>query len=234
MKKQPFLPIQESKKVLWFNNFSGKLKDTYAALFGISSGDADKIVAYAAFYAFLISYLTGLRTFTQDLTKYKNDFFGAPLNTPNGALPAFSVTPPAIIPTEAGVYNIISPLIQTIKSHTNYTTAIGEDLGIVGNEQDIDLDTYKPEGKVFALPGAVKLDFSKKGVDGQAVYSRPVGSTDPNAWVKLANDFHTPYLDGRPLAVAGKPELREYKLRALIGDEEVGQWSDVITVTFAG
>jgi len=234
MKKQPFFPREESKRVLWLNNFSDKLKNVYATLFGISSSDADKIVAYASFYAFLIGYLTGIRAFVQDLTKYKNDFLGAPLNTTNGTLPTFSITPPATTPAEAGAYTIISNVIKTIKAHPKYTPAIGEDLKIVGDETEFVNDEYKPEGKGIALPGSVKLEFPKKGVDGQAVYSRPVGSTDPNAWEKLANDFHSPYFDTRPLAVAGTPEKREYKLRGLIGDTEIGQWSDVITVTFAG
>jgi hypothetical protein len=210
------------------------LKNTYATLFGISIADADKYVGYAAFYAFLIGLLSDLRTFTQDVTKYKNTFFIAPLNTANGALPGYTITPPAAIPTEAGVFTIISGVIKTIKAHPKYTTAIGEDLGIIGDEVSFDADNYKPTGKAISMPGEVKIDFTKLGVDAEHVYSNPVGGTDPNEWVLLATDAHTPYNDSRPLAVPGKPETRRYRLRGVMGDAEIGQFSDIITVTFAG
>ncbi|HLG34481.1 MAG TPA: hypothetical protein VI757_06325, partial [Bacteroidia bacterium] len=66
------------------------------------------------------------------------------------------------------------------------------------------------------------------------IYSHPVGSTDPDAWEHLANDHHSPYHDTRALAVAGKPEVREYRARGVLGDVEIGQWSAVIKVTFSG
>ena len=41
------------------------------------------------------------------------------------------------------------------------------------------------------------------------------------------------YVDNRALLVAGKPELREYKAVFLVGDIEVSQFSDEITVNCA-
>jgi hypothetical protein len=233
MKKLYFLPNEESKRVLWFNNFSDKLKNVYATLFGISSTDADKIVAYASFYAFLISYLESLRTFSQDLTKYKNDFWNAALNTPNAALPTFSITPPATTPAEAGVYTIISNVIQTIKSHKSYTTSIGEDLGIVGNEQELDLDNLQVEIAASEQIDGVKITFKKKGADGVDIYGNPIGKFSTIEWELLGRDFHSPYLDSRPAEKAGVPEQRRYMARPVIGDAQVGKDSKPVTVTFA-
>jgi hypothetical protein len=42
-----------------------------------------------------------------------------------------------------------------------------------------------------------------------------------------------PYVDNRPMLVAGKPELREYKAVFVVGDQEVSQFSDEITVNCA-
>jgi hypothetical protein len=49
----------------------------------------------------------------------------------------------------------------------------------------------------------------------------------------LARDTVPPYVDNRPLLVAGKPELRNYKAIFVGGDEEVSQFSDEITVNCA-
>jgi hypothetical protein len=37
-------------------------------------------------------------------------------------------------------------------------------------------------------------------------------------------------VDTRPLLVAGKPELRQYRAIYVVGDEEVSQFSDDLTV----
>lgn len=49
----------------------------------------------------------------------------------------------------------------------------------------------------------------------------------------LAGDTSPTYVDNRPLLVAGKPELREYKAVFVVGDVEVSQFSDEITVNCA-
>jgi hypothetical protein len=48
------------------------------------------------------------------------------------------------------------------------------------------------------------------------------------------NDFQSRYFDVRPLAVAGTSEKREYRLRGLIEETEIGQYSAIISVTFGG
>ena len=40
--------------------------------------------------------------------------------------------------------------------------------------------------------------------------------------------------DDTPLAQPGVPEVREYQMRGDKNDEEIGQPSDIISVTFAG
>ena len=49
----------------------------------------------------------------------------------------------------------------------------------------------------------------------------------------LARDTTSPYVDNRPMLVAGKPELREYKAVFVASDKEVSQFSDEITVNCA-
>jgi hypothetical protein len=47
----------------------------------------------------------------------------------------------------------------------------------------------------------------------------------------LTTGNYSPYLDARPPATAGQPEIREYRLRHILRDEEVGEWSDIISAT---
>jgi hypothetical protein len=66
--------------------------------------------------------------------------------------------------------------------------------------------------------------------EGVNIYSRRDGDAD---FKFLARDTVPPYVDNRPMLVAGKPELREYKAVFVVGDQEVSQFSDEITVNCA-
>lgn len=76
----------------------------------------------------------------------------------------------------------------------------------------------------------VELDFSKSKSDGVNIYSRREGEA---AFSFLARDTASPYVDNRPLAVAGKPEVREYKAVYVLNDAEIGQFSDEVVITCA-
>jgi len=88
--------------------------------------------------------------------------------------------------------------------------------------------------------GVVELDFDKSISDGVNIYAKRDGDAD---FVFLARDTASlaapksdeggPYIDNRPWLVATKPELRKYKAVFVIGDQEVSQFSDEITVNCA-
>lgn len=231
--KKPYLPTIESQRVIWLNNFASKIDD-YATTFGIIDDEVEKIVASATLYNYIIGLIDLAKDFGKELTQFKDVLSIAPNGTTLGAIPVFNGgTVPAVVP--AGIFTMISGIVKRIKSsNTNYTEAIGMDLGIIGEETNFDQDSFKSVISGKSMPGSVTITFSKKGIDGVNVYSLPVGSTDPAIWEKLSYDGHSPYHDTRPLATAGTPENRQYKVRGVINDLEIGQWSDIITVTFAG
>jgi hypothetical protein len=72
-----------------------------------------------------------------------------------------------------------------------------------------------------------ELEFKLANRQGVNIYSRRDGDTD---FKFLARDTVPPYVDNRPMLVAGKPELREYKSVFGIGDQGVSRFSDKITV----
>lgn len=229
MKKKPYLPARDPERVIWLNTFASKLA-IHAASVGITVGEVAIVAAFALLYSYIINLIGLSRSYTQELTKFKNRLSRAALGTVLGPLP--SLTPPvAPALTDAGIFTIISGYVKRIKASANYTDAIGEDLGIIGAESDFVADDFVPKLKGKSMPGFVDLSFIKDVTDGVNIYSRLQGETE---WKFLAFDTESPYHDTRPLAAAGKPEIREYRCRAVISDEEIGQWSDVVTVTFSG
>src|SRR5437660_507114 len=74
----------------------------------------------------------------------------------------------------------------------------------------------------------VRIDFSKGGSDGVQVECRRAGET---GWQPLGTDNYSPFVDMRPPMEAGKPEVREYRLRYVLHDEPFGEWSDIVSAT---
>jgi hypothetical protein len=228
MKKQPYLPKREPERVIWLNTFAAKI-GAYAATVGITPAEVTLIGKMAAFYAYIIGLVEMTKTFTQTLTQFKDTLTFAPIGTVLGAIP--TLTPGAAPPvTDAGIFTVISGYVSRIKASSAYTTSIGEDLGIIGDETTFDEGAYAPEIKGETTPDGAKVKFTKKGVDGINVYSRSKGDS---TWEKLAFDSSSPYLDARPLQTPGTPEVREYRGRGVINDVEIGQFSDIISITIS-
>jgi hypothetical protein len=117
------------------------------------------------------------------------------------------------------------------KTEDGYTDPIGADLGILGSADTVDPDSLQPEFTAVITGGHVQLRFKKFGADGVRFYRRKRGEV---GWNFLADDTNSPYDDYGPLAQPGVPEAREYQARALVGGQEVGLPSDIVSVTFGG
>ena len=63
------------------------------------------------------------------------------------------------------------------------------------------------------------------------VYCRVRGTM---GWTFLSWDKNSPYIDGTPLAHAGVPEEREYMLRGVVNDVEIGVDSDILSIIWGG
>ncbi len=112
-----------------------------------------------------------------------------------------------------------------------FTEAIGADLGIIRPESGFDSATFKPVFKVTGQPGTVKIEFTKRETDGVNIYCRLKGQAK---FKFVSRDTNSPYEGHTPLAQAGVAEVREYSLRGVINDAEIGQLSDIVSVTYGG
>jgi hypothetical protein len=98
----------------------------------------------------------------------------------------------------------------------------------------------KASGHEDKRGGVVETHFNLANNGGVNLHSRRDGDTDFKSLAcntELAapesDEGGPPYVDDRPMLVAGKPELREYKAVFVVADKEVSQFSDEITVNCA-
>jgi len=122
-------------------------------------------------------------------------------------------------------------LAGRIKKSAGYTTAIGDTLQLEGAENSVAIAAQKPALTVVVKAGGVvEVSFGKLGglVEGVHLYGLRDGE---GVFTYLASETHSPYVDNRPLLVAGKPETRNYKAMFFTGKTEVGLQSDVAQAT---
>ena len=133
----------------------------------------------------------------------------------------------------------IKESIANWKTRPPYTAEIGAALQLLGSAPATSgvstpgaaQDAYKCIVTVKILHGEIRIDWKKMGAQGVHIYTRLSGQT---VWVLIGRDTNSPYIDGRPLANPAIPETREYMLRGMIDDEEIGVDSDVQSVTWNG
>jgi hypothetical protein len=224
------MPRTDNELMIWLKQFAQTFA-THAPALGFTAADVTAVQNDAAMLEYLVSdLLPTYKTALQTRTTYKNLVKDGPLGSTGGSVPAVPTqnAPPASV--APGIVPRVRQLIQRIQAAPNYTEAIGRDLDIVGgNGAETDPTTAKPTAKAVALANSeVRIEFVKGRFDGVVIESRRTGEND---WSALGTDNYSPYLDSRPPLDTGKPEVREYRLRYLLRDESVGEWSDVISVS---
>ena len=222
-----WLPRREADRLVWTQNVALKL-GTYVGTAGIVAADVTFIEGVRDTYEWIINRSDQLNTSRQDINEWKSIFVDGPVGTPLGVLPIAPVYPagPLFVPT-AGMFAQVVALMERIRNTDGYTTAIGEDLGMVPPVGGGVLGD--PSFTATALPNSeTRLDWVKSSSDGVIVESQ---RADEVVWIVLGSDRYSPYLDGRAPLVAGAPEVRRYRIRYLDGDDPVGMYSPTVTVT---
>ena len=113
----------------------------------------------------------------------------------------------------------------------NTNTGIGEVLEILSDSATFNPLTYKPIiTRITSFGGHNELMTKKRGVTSMNVYWRRKGE---ETWRLLApKRVKFPVQDDNAPATPGQTELREYRVIGVLGDEEVGQPSDIAEATW--
>jgi len=117
----------------------------------------------------------------------------------------------------------IRQFAQLNKNKTSYNTTIGEELGIIGDEDSIDENTAKPLLSAKKTGAGYELIFNLLGhFDAVKIFRTRPGQTK----TFLAVDTSSPYLDAEPM-VNGTI----YTAYFMMGDDMVGLESNAVTIS---
>jgi len=226
------IPRTDNELMVWLNNFSTSF-GSHATALGFAEADVNSVKADAAMLNYLVGDLVPTyKAALQSRTSYKGLLMSGPVGAPGGEPPPLPTTATAPALVTPGIVPRLRLLVQRIQLAPGYTDAIGLNLGINGPDGGATAAaeaSAKPTAKAAALAGSqVRIDFSKGDSDGVQVECRRAGES---GWQPLGTDNYSPFVDMRPPMEAGKPEVREYRLRYVLHDEPFGEWSDIVSAT---
>ena len=233
MKRNTYFPIRQNDQVVWLVNFANKLPG-YATALGLSTAQVNAAVADAQWLVYVMAaWLGAARAWslacTNAVTLAQNGDGTTLMALPVFTAPAF---PDGVTPVNTGALDRIFALVQTIKDSGRCDDSIASDLGIIGTEKAApDFETLQPRFKVSRVATGVFLDW---GWDGNAAFLDMIEfQVDRGTgFVFLANDTTPGYTDTAPQPSV----LTKWKYRAIfrVGDQQVGQWSNDMSITVGG
>jgi hypothetical protein len=145
---------------------------------------------------------------------------------------ALNTARPLETAADAAAQQILRTKVKNWKTLPGWAASGSEGtLELTGTSSTMDPLSHKSTIRLNLVPGGVRVDFTKKGVSAANIYMRVRGA---GSFTKIAMVLESPYIDTTPLAKAGVPEVREYMVRGVLHDEEIGTDSNTVSITFAG
>lgn len=223
------LPKTDNGRIQWSINCETEFPKVFEDL-GFSETEKNSVLDDCRTMRFVIQNGQNGTAHSKAANSYKYDLLGNSqdgVNSPE--LPVYTqIAPPATV-SPRGILKRFSKWEERVKAHSNYSAATGDLLQINSPASaPASPDGAKPSGAGTSMPDhGARIDWKKGKFHGVEVESQ---RADEILWTKLGRDFRSPFDDDRPPLVAGQPEERRYRLRYLIDDEPVGEWSDVIAI----
>lgn len=201
----------------------------YAAALGLSAGQVTAQANDADYFAYTLACQGLMTQGGKQYTAWRD------ILRDGGAPPASGVPMPPTFPTAVtavapGIEARFRALVQSIKTHPAYNEAMGLALGIEGESQSgPDFATFKP---VFTLEHQGGQVFVRWGWQGQGAFLDAielcVDRGDGQGFRLLTIDTTPGYLDTEPMPA--QAARWTYKAIYRVGDDRVGQWSDVAMI----
>lgn len=204
MAKKDYLTKALDRLVTWLTNFFDNI-DSIGATLGLTPAQITEVKAR----------ITDFKTKYQDQVQKDGDY--------KASVEATQASIKVCLSDSGGVRDLVGKM----KKHDDYTEALGETLGVIGEEHVPDSFNAKPELKDKSEGGNIKLGFNLYEWDGLNIYrDRDEGA----GMVFLARDTDSPYYDTTPKLDPTKPEKRMYQAYFVDGDNQIGLPSDIITI----
>lgn len=232
MPKSDYIKNRDDEFASQLATFKNNIGD-HAATFGLTAAQIASQAADADYLAYILACQEVCSNCSQQWTAWK-DIIRDGTAPPGTAAPVDAPMPAAVPAVAPGIEARFRALVKIIKAHPAYNASIGESLGIEGTAHaGPDFSIFKPELKLELRGGLVFIIWTWLGQSAFLdMIEILVDRADGKGFVFLTTDTTPGYLDTTALPAA--PAKWSYKAIFRVGDQRVGQWSDVVSITVGG
>ncbi len=226
MAKNYYLPRDDSGKARLLEHLARRLP-AYAETLEVSATDIASLQADAEAFRHAIAATDSIQANARQWTAYKN------LQRDGGVrvnpLPQLPHLPPPARDVAPGIVPRLIALVSRLKTARQYSEAIGHDLQIIGPEQRVEPDDWKPIIATGAVAGQPVLKWPKGDADAIEIWAdRGDGLGFRLATITSSVDYTD--TSARPATGAVWKYKAIYRLR----DTRVGEWSGEVSVAVGG
>ena len=209
-------------------NFYLKL-DKYKTDLGFSEEEVAEAKGDYLMWKYIVESDNAVEKSAHDFKESKNLFRYGNGNEQNNALPTLPNidTPPVTV--AVNIQLRFTQKAAKAKASSKYTSGIGKDLGIEVVQQTFDPSAGKPNLSVHLDAGYPVLEYKKGKFGGISIY-KDTGS----GYVPLTKVFFNHYTDKSALPAQGTSQMWKYKAIYMYHDEEVGSYSDEVSIAVVG
>lgn len=234
MPKSDYMPTDDNGKASLFVLFRDNIGQYLAGL-GIAADDPDIVqqAADATRFRAIVDFCGNMQNAAQGWTAEKNYERDGGDSAPAGqVVPELPAGFPAAVPP--GIVRRFRELVKRIKGLKNYTTTIGQALGIEGAVQGgPDMAIIQAIIELSIVGNAVLIGWGWQGFSAFLdMLEIQVDRGDGKGWVFLTYDTTPNYTDTHPHPAV--PTKWKYRAIYRVGDAQVGVWSNTVEITVGG
>ena len=223
-----WFPTSLQDRAAWFQNFADRFA-TVAISLGFLAADVTAVTEDNEVFQFCAEQTVEVEAFARAFRAYRDTVTAGDAG---GRPPAYPANPTDEPPTsvDAGIFERLDNLVGRIRLSPNYTPEIGALLGIIPVSPDRPAPAdMKPVVKSTAMPGNKIAVSFKRGYSNGVVFEIKVDNAA--AWSEAGRFYTSPAELVIPESPSGLPRSVQIRARYVEGNEPVGQYSQVDTIS---
>ena len=221
-----WFPQSLQERAAWYAAFNANFSALAVSL-GFTVADSNAVDADNDVMQFLANAATIIENYMDAAREYRNTITEGDIGDPTPIFPAgIAPLPPVTVPT--GLYERLDLLVKRIRVAPGYTNEIGASLGILPSGSNIPNPADAPPKITASVdPGnVVEIKFVKGTSDGIYIET----NVDDGGWTFAGTPNKSPALLNIPANTGGTPRNVMIRARYLVGNNPVGDWSDIVNV----
>ena len=229
MATHSFIETEDLKFSAQLTKFAKALVGLFKTL-GLSKADSDSATADALFMAYILTWLSENRSFAITSTTYKDLARHGDGTAIIGDIPLAPIPDIAPDSVDSNIQGRFSDMAGRIKKAPNYTTAIGDTLGINAPAAAFVPGDGKPSLSIKPVEGGFpQIKFTMGDYEGIQLQK------DSGAGFAMLNVvLHPSYVDKSGMPAPGTSIIVKYRAIYLYKGVPVGEMSDVVAITVTG